>query len=275
MKKTALVSGALALVIGLSACGGQAATGGGNAVGPSLFGNAQDLVRAASAKTSQAQSAKFTMSMSMGGQEITGSGEGRFAGSDTAMAMTTNVAGRTQEMRIVDKVMYLKLPANAQAAAGGKPWAKLPQGSEAAKALGASLDQAESNNPAQSLEQIQKAGTITRSEQTTLDGQQVSHYWVNIDVAKAADELAGTGMPAEMLDRLKSMNGVTFPLELWLNNDQLPVQVTEDLSPMMKAVGAPAESQQATVKMKYTDWGAPVTVTAPPADQVGELKLNG
>lgn len=273
MKKTALVSGVLALVFGLSACGGQSGGDGGNA-GPSLFGNTQELVRAASAKTGQAQSAKFTMNMSMGGQEMTASGEGRFAGSDTAMSMTMNAAGQTQEMRIVGKVLYLKLPAEAQAATGGKPWATLPEGSEAAKQLGVSMEQAESNNPTESLNQIQKAGTITRGEQTTLDGQQVSHYWLNIDVAKVADEIAGTGMPAEMLDRLKSMN-VTFPMELWLNSDQLPVQITEDLGPMMKAVGAPAEAQQATIKMKYTDWGAPVTVEAPPADQVGELKIGG
>ncbi|OXM61568.1 MULTISPECIES: hypothetical protein [Amycolatopsis] len=273
MKKTALVSGLLALVLGLTACGGQSGSGGGNA-GPALFGDVQELVRAASAKTGQAQSAKFTISGSIAGQRMTGSGEGRFTDGDSAMAVTMTVGGQMQEMRVVDKVMYLKLPEEAQAATGGKPWATFPAGSEAAKALGASLEQAESNDPSKTLEQIQKAGRIDRSEQTTLDGQQVSHYWVTIEVAKAADELAASGLPAETLAQLKSTN-VTYPMELWLNGDQLPVQVTQDLSPVMKAVGAPADAQQASITMKYSDWGTPVTVEAPPADQVGEFKIGG
>lgn len=274
MKRTALAAGFLALALGLTACGGGQPSSSGGSTGPTLFGDVQELVRAASAKTGQVQSAKFTISGSVAGQAMTGSGEGRFSGPDTAMAMTINAAGQTQEMRVVDKTLYIKLPPQAQAASGGKPWATFPEGSPAAKALGASLDQAESNDPSKTLEQIQKAGTITRSEQTTLDGQQVSHYWVTIDAAKIADELASSGLPAEMLDQLKSAN-VTYPLELWLNSDQLPVQVTQDLGPMMKAIGAPAEAQAASITMKYTDWGTPVDVAAPPADQVGEFKIGG
>ncbi|GAA3823087.1 MULTISPECIES: hypothetical protein [Amycolatopsis] len=274
MKKTALASGILALVLGLTACGGGESGSSGGTAGPALFGDVQELVRAASAKTGQVQSAKFTISGSIAGQQMTGSGEGRFNGPDSAIAMTMSVGGQSQEMRIVDKVLYLKLPEEAQAATGGKPWATFPEGSEAAKTLGASLEQAESNDPSKTLEQIEKAGTITRSEQTTLDGQQVSHYWVTIDVAKASDELASSGLPAETLEQLKSMN-VTYPMELWLNSDQLPVQITQDLGPVMQAVGAPAEAQQAKITMKYSDWGAPVDVTAPPADQVGELKIGG
>jgi hypothetical protein len=184
-----------------------------------------------------------------------------------------NAAGQSQEMRIVGKVLYLKLPAQAaaQAVEGGKPWAKVPEDSEAGKAIGASMDQAAQGDPTQILEQVQQAGTITRSEQTTLDGQQVSHYWVNIDLAKAADSLKNVQLPQEALDQLKN-SGTVIPMELWLDADQLPVQITQDLSPVMKAAGAPAEAQNATMTLKYTDWGAPVDVAAPPADQVGELK---
>ncbi|GAB3567072.1 hypothetical protein GCM10027445_14900 [Amycolatopsis endophytica] len=48
--------------------------------------------------------------------------------------------------------------------------------------------------------------------------------------------------------------------------------MTQDLSPVMQAAGVPAEQQNATMTMRYHDWGAPVNVAAPPADQVGELK---
>lgn len=60
-----------------------------------------------------------------------------------------------------------------------------------------------------------------------------------------------------------------------MNAGLLPVQVTEDMTEQMKAAGVPG-SGASTVTMKYSDWGTTtVDVQAPPADQVGELKLPG
>ncbi|WP_198958399.1 MULTISPECIES: hypothetical protein [Amycolatopsis] len=275
MRKIALLAGALALVAGTTACGSTTDSGQANEP-PKLFGTAQELVLASSGKADQVQTAKFTLTGTVAGQRLDASGEGRFTGPSPAMTMTMNAAGQSQEMRVVDKVLYLKLPPEqaAQAVEGGKPWAKIPEDSEAGKAIGASMDQAAQGDPTQMLEQIQQAGTITRSEQTTLDGQQVSHYWVDIDVAKATGSLKMGELPPEVLDKLKN-SGAVLPMEVWLNADQLPVQVTQDLTPLMQAAGAPAEAQHATMTMKYRDWGAPVNVTAPPADQVGDLKTVG
>jgi len=270
MRITAVAAGVLALVLGLSACGGQSGTGSD---GPTLFGDAQELVRAASAKTDEVRTAKFSMSGSAAGQELTGTGEGRF-GPDTALSVTTTVAGQTQEVRIVGGVVYLKVPEAALASTGGKPWATFAPDSELARTLGAALDQAEANDPAKTLEQVQRAGTITRSELTTLDGKPVSHYWVTIEVAKVTDELGGTGLPAPALEQLKSSD-LTYPMELWLDEDQLPVRITQDTSAIMRALGAPAEVAQGDVTMDYHDWGTPVSVEAPPADQVGELRIGG
>jgi len=59
-------------------------------------------------------------------------------------------------------------------------------------------------------------------------------------------------------------------LYLKLPADQLPVQVTPDVGPLLKAAGAPATgSTKSTVK--YSDWGTPVSVRAPPADQVADF----
>ncbi|NYI89626.1 hypothetical protein HNR02_002949 [Amycolatopsis endophytica] len=237
--------------------------------GPRAVRDARELVRAASAKADQVRTARFTMTMSMAGEEITGTGEGTFTGPDTAMALTVTTGGRTAEMRVVDEVIYFQLPEDSRSRTGGKPWATLPEGSEAAKSLGTSIEQAKANNPAKTLEQVRQAGTIDRSELTTLDGQQVSHYWVTIDVAKAG-ELGLMSLSPEQRERLT----VTFPMELWLDADQLPVQVTQNLTSVMQASGAPAELLNATTAVRYRDWGAPITVEAPPADQVGELAIG-
>jgi hypothetical protein len=278
MTKSALLAGGLVLVSTLAACGtnpgnGQPVPGQTGQNGMTLFGNAQELVRAATAQTSQAKSAKMTVTESIAGQQLTGQGSGRFDGPDTAMDMTMNVGGETEEVRLVNETMYLRLPAAASGmVAGGKPWARITSDSPMGKMVTSNLNTGQ-NDPTQYLQQVQAAGTITRSEQTMLDGQQVSHYWISLDFAKVATKLQSVGIPADQLQKLTSQVQ-TIPLELWLNRDDLPVQVSEDMSAILKASGAPASAQNFTATIKYSDWGTPVDVQAPPADQVGDLKSS-
>jgi len=267
----ALGASVLALAIALTGCGAKTISGtpsGGT------FDNAQELVRAAASKTEQAKSSKFTFETQIAGQKMTGQGMGRYDGAATAMQMSMDVGPMHEEIVYTDGMMYIQLPEEMRALmTGGKPWGKLDPNSDVAKAMGSSVN-AEQNDPSKYLEQIQEAGTITKSEQTTLNGEPATHYWIDLDFAKALDKLAESGYPREMLDVLKGKSG-TIPMELWLNADQLPMKITENLGAMMKAVGAPAELSDMVMTMTYTDWGAPVTVTAPSADQVGELKLGG
>lgn len=277
MKKALLAVSGLALAVTLSACATKPVAGRAfveHSVG--LVGNAQELVRTASAKTDQAKTAKFTLHETLGSQQLDAQGEGRYGGPDTAMDMTMTVLGQEMEVRVVDRTFYLKVPpAEASQLTGGKPWGQVAADSAMAKTLGAGLDQAEQNDPSKILEQINQAGTITKSEQTTLDGQLVSHYWVDLDLAKAAASFtASSGLPAEQLQKIAG-KVKTIPMQLWLNEDSLPVRVSEDLTELMKAAGAPDSATPAIITVDYHDWGTPVDITAPPADQVGELQLPG
>lgn len=262
--------GALALVLAVTGCGTRAISG--TPTGDSqIFGNAQELVRAATAQTEKSKSAKFTIESSVGAQDINGQGEGRFDGDNTAMHLSMTVGPIDEDLVYVDKTMYVQLPEQYRGQmTSGKPWGKVPADSDLAKTMGAA--QAEQNDPSQILQQIQQAGTITRSEQTMLDGKQVSHYWIDVDVAKAVDKLKDAGLPEAELNELAT-KVKTIPVQLWLDGDLLPVQFTEDMSGLLKAAGAPETMQNMKMTMKYTDWGVPVDVQAPPADQVGDLKL--
>ncbi|MEV5299583.1 hypothetical protein [Amycolatopsis methanolica] len=71
-------------------------------------------------------------------------------------------------------------------------------------------------------------------------------------MAKATDTLNTGELPPEVLDKLKN-SGAVIPVEIWLDSDQLPVQVTRDLTQVMQAAGAPAGAQNATMTMKYRD----------------------
>ncbi|GLY64496.1 hypothetical protein [Amycolatopsis taiwanensis] len=275
MKKALLAVSGLALIVTVSACGSRPESGQASPpASDTLFGNAQELVRAATAKTGQAQSAKFTLTETVGNEMVTAHGEGRF-GTNAAMDLTMKVQGEEVEMRFVDKTFYIKVPPEQMEATGGKPWGRISADNELGKVLGSLANTAEQNDPAKILDQIQQAGTITKSEKTTLDGQPASHYWVDIDFAKAAASFAeSSGLPPEELQKLAGDKIKTIPVELWLNQDSLPVQITEDITPILKAAGGPEAGQSANIIMKYSDWGAPVDVQAPPADQVADLDLG-
>jgi len=289
MRKTTLVAAGAALVLTLTACSGNSATGTAQPAGAngqsqtdggsglaSPFTDAIQLASASKQGTEKSKSAKFTMEGSAAGQTISATGAMAIDGANTKFSMTSTAAGETTEMRMVDKVMYIKLPADQQKQMGtDKSWAKISaDGTDPiSQALGASLSQsAEQSDPSKILEQVSKAGRIISSDQTELNGQQVNHYKVELDVAKSVEQFTGQ-VPAAARDKLTEMlkgKDIKIPAELWLNKDNLPVQVTMDQGPMMQALGAPG-SGDAKFTMKYSDWGTTVDVAAPPADQVVDL----
>ncbi|MEV7036601.1 hypothetical protein [Amycolatopsis sp. NPDC051061] len=287
MRKTTLVAAGAALVLTLTACGGNSGTAepaaagnqtqanGGGGLLASPFTDAIQLASASKQGTEKSKSAKFVMEGSAAGQTISATGAMAFDGANTKFSMTSTAAGETTEMRMVDKVMYIKLPADQQKQMGtDKSWAKISaDGTDpVSQAMGAAMSQsADQSDPSKILDQVAKAGRIISSDQTDLNGEQVNHYKVELDVAKAIDQFTGQ-VPAAARDQLnEKLKGkdIKIPAELWLNKDNLPVQVTMDQGPMMQALGAPAGD--AKFAMKYSDWGTQVDVTAPPADQVVDL----
>lgn len=264
MRKSAIAAGGAALVLALSACGGG---------GPTLFDNSQQLVAAAKAEAGKSNSSKFTLDADISGQKLTGHGEGRYSGESSAMSMSMMAMGSEIQMRMVDKLFYIKLPAQAKQMAGGKDWVKIsPDGKDPlSKMLGQMTQQAGQNDPSKFLDQIQQAGTITAKDATELDGQPASHYRVDIDFAKLADQQSqAMGLPKEAVDQMKQ-RVKTIPMEVWLNDKNLPMQFVMDMGPIAQAMNQQGQGGKMTVK--YSDWGAPVNVQPPSPDQIGELKM--
>ena len=290
MRKTttfAVAAGA-ALALVLTGCGsstetgtaapaGQEAKDGGSGGLASPFSDALKLADASKQGTEKAKSAK--MSMDMAGQ---GKAEGsmRFDGENSAMTMTMDTPQGSTEMRYIDKTLYMKVPA-AQAKQFGsdKPWLKIspdasdPLSQSFSKAMAQSTQQ---SDPTQILDQVSKTGQIVGADQVDLNGEKVNHYKVELDVSKSIETYA-KGMPAEVQSQMKKMlegKNIKIPAEIWIDKDQLPVQITMDQSEMMKQIGGAAGQNAGAagkITVKYTDWGKPVDVTAPPADQVTDF----
>lgn len=255
MRKSVVGVG-VALLVALGACGAQ--TTGSPA--PDNSGNHQSatttdavqLVAMAKTSTSKSRTVKIDATMDAGSTHVTMTGQGAFGGDASQMAMQLGTAAGSMELRLVDKAVYVKPPAGAaERLHTDKPWIRLGGGDDAlSKLISGGLDQlAQQNDPSTFLSQIAQGGRITKTEKTTLDGQPVTHYTVEVDTAKVRADL-----PPQLSGDVSPMT-----VDLWLTNESLPLQVTA------------VSGDKYSAKIHYTDWGGQVTVQAPPADQVTDL----
>lgn len=291
MRKALIAASALALALTVSACGDEAKKGSPIGQPPvsapadntGLFNDAQSLVDAAKEGAAKAKTSKFTMDMTIGSMmSMKAEGQAEYAGTDTKMAMTMNMdmsgvpgaggqGNMAIEMILLDRNIYMKMP-QGMGGSAEKPWIKMSL--DQMGGGGAQMEQSmQFSDPTKTLEMIQENGEILNTEQTTVDGQPATKYSVELDAAKLMEKM-GQQMPGNVkIDKL--------PMDVYLNADNLPVQIEMDMGKMMKDIaeqsGQPMPSGMDSAKMtaKYTNWGEPVDIKAPPADQVNEGGLPG
>ncbi|MEV7553492.1 hypothetical protein AB0N89_28095 [Amycolatopsis sp. NPDC089917] len=284
---TTLAAITTAAVLALSACGGEKQSGAA-APAPSEaksslsspLGDPIQLATLSRESTKKAKSSKMTMESVAGTEKNTASGQGVYDGENSKLAMVMDSDGKKLDMLFIDNALYFKLDAEDKAELKtDKAYLKIsPDGQDPlSQLLGKMMSKAvKDSDPSRVFEQISKAGKITKSDQIELNGEQTNHYVIEVEAEKAIALIMGEigiPLPAETLNQLKAKlegKNVTILTELWLNADQLPVQVISDQTAFVKAMGAPGDGVAKTT-VKYTDWGSPVTIEVPPADQVGDM----
>lgn len=274
MRKHVLGLGAVVLIGALAACGQAPA---GTAPAPpekqagSLFTDAKSLAAAATAKANEISSSRFTVETTAFGQKMTGSGVTKFVNGQESGTMTMTIFGETVEERRIDNVTTYRKPTTQERKKLKltKPWVKEDERDK--DGLLSENGPAADHDPRKALESVQEAGTITKGVGEKLDGQDVFHYWIDLDPAKMGKEFGG--QPTTKLGKM--------PMELWLRGDQLPVKAVMDMSELVWAGaiagGATPEELEGLdiggiATMRFTDWGSvDVDVRAPPADEVQEM----
>ncbi len=276
-----------AAVLALSACGGEKQSGATAPVPSeaksslsSPLGDPIQLAALTRESTKKAKSSKMTMEAVSGTEKNTASGQGLYDGENSKLSMIMDADGKKLDMLFIDNALFFKLDAEDKAELKtDKAYAKIAADGQdpISQLLGKMMSKAvKDSDPSRILEQVSKAGKITKSDQVELNGEQTNHYVIEIEAEKAIALIMGDigiPLPAEALKQLDAKlkgKNVTIPTELWLNADQLPVQVVSDQTAFVKAMGAPGDGVAKTT-VKYTDWGVPVNITAPPADQVGDM----
>ncbi|MFL6144465.1 MAG: hypothetical protein ACJ72N_21700 [Labedaea sp.] len=271
-KITLLATGALVTALALAGCGssggGTAGQNGnsGNSGGASVeAGSSLSLLADQVRKTSSAkQSVHVVMNITEGEETVKGQGDMSFGGSP-AIDLTLEVPEMAElAMRLVDGVFYLKLP---DGLTQGKPWVKLDtKGTDPmSQTLGSLMEQVKDNgDPTKMLEQLKDSGMITAKKSEQLAGKDTTHYSVSIDVAKSIEKQTDPKLKKLLEDSVAKSGVKQLPLEMWVDAEGLPVRITSD-----QPTGDAGKTGKLVVD--YSDWGKPVTVTAPTAGQVGEL----
>jgi len=262
-QRLALGGMVVALAIAAAACGGS---GGGTDAVVSI-----KTLQAAVDNTQAERSSRFTMTVEVtaGDKDVSIHAEGVMAGDGKTGQLSFAVPTLgTIEERIVDGTVYMdfgNLPFASEL--GGKRWVsvnldELQQ--QSGTDLSALADQAQSNGPHQGLEYLQGlSGDVQKVGDDTVAGEHATHYRASIDYAKVAAELAKTS--PETAEKLAKLG--TVPADVWLNDDDRVVKM--HLTIDAGAMGAGAGTAEMT--MEITDFGVPVDVQAPPADQTVDL----
>ncbi|MEU6683073.1 hypothetical protein [Streptomyces sp. NPDC046832] len=223
-------------------------------------------VRSAYDRTAEEDTAKVKLRVrtSAQGASRTADGQGVVDLDDGDSVMTLSVQGQQIEQRVIDQVLYQKLPRGQ--APGGKPWIKVDLGKVAARQ---GTGDRSMSDPAQSAAYARAITDkdVTEKGKATVNGVRTTHYRVSVDV----DDLPNG-------DTLRKQVGPTLPMDVWLDDEgrmrrqqiDMTVKAPETTQPSSDASPAPEKVTVRTV-MDFTDFGTEVEADEPPAGQVTDM----
>ncbi|HEX7658178.1 MAG TPA: hypothetical protein VF444_01765 [Pseudonocardiaceae bacterium] len=221
----------------------------------------------------------MNMDLTFQGQTASEKGSGVVQYHPSAGDVTMNVtsssgAGGQAEMILADGVIYMKLPSQEMRAfaqefnnneLATRPWLKLdPNGTDPLDKAFAPVAKTaqEDDDPAATIARLKLAGTITSTRNEQLDGRSTTHYTITVDTKKLADSLPDSDPEKQVLNNGLQAGGPTSQtVEVWVNSENLPLKITE-------------KTNVSAATFTFSDWGVPVSVAAPPADQVATISGN-
>jgi hypothetical protein len=236
-----------------------------------------DPVAAAATKTQNAGAARVRLNLAVSGhgQRLGMHGAGAIDGTSSQLSfrlgsMAGQLApqlGHAKIKEIVleqdgDYVIYLKLDFLSSQLPGGKEWVKLDL-TKLGKSAGLDLGQLMSGSqlqPSDLLGMLEAEGAkVQKLGAATIDGAATTHYRVRIDLAKALQE---KGLTSPMLKEI-ARRTKTAADDVWIGKDGLVRRLR-----LAYSLGTPSGTAHAAMTMKLYDYGAHVSIAAPPSSAV-------
>ncbi|HZG04628.1 MAG TPA: hypothetical protein VE546_13835 [Streptomyces sp.] len=281
IRKAALGATALTAAVALSGCSGggsDKAAGERNAEPRSIV----QALRAVAKKTDEARTAKVEMTMSMPGAA---GGEMKMSGvtgwNPTVMDVTATGSALAQdggpgEMRMlwVDNVMYMQVDEESAESFGGKPWLKMDLQAMAEKSGDENLVksmtgglQDMNQDPAQQMGLLLDSPNIKRVGKETIDGVATEHYSGTLTMKEALEANSSTDFLTEeerkeLLDGMEKSGVKGFDIEVWVDERDYPAKIDMTMD---------SPEGTMTISQRYSDYGTPVSVKAPPAGETTDL----
>jgi len=248
----------IALVVTFVAVVGHAGT-------PALTGTPRQIVLASATRTAAANTVHMKVTMSFSGTpsfagqsgkpvSVAVTAEGAFDFAQKSATLTARGPGASgkgtevRQMRIIGPTLYISAP-GLRSADGGKPWVHVGLAQYNQKEGTSGLGSFSTGDLSQILGVLrQHSSSITKVGSVTIDGVATIHYRVML--TGTATSTSSSGAPVS--------GSVSWPMDVW-------VDTQGRLSQMRLQV--PFFGIEMSDTLTLSDYGSPVSVTPPPADQ--------
>lgn len=236
------------------------------------------VVAAAPERLREAETARFTMNMTMTGQglpsplEMQVEGEADFAQQRMRMTLGGIPGAGTMEAIEEGTVMYLRMPAAARMLPRGKSWVRFDL-EELGRQAGVDVDQlmqlSQQNDPTAMLATLRGASEeVEKVGQEQVRGVDTTHYRATVVTEKALAN-APQEVRKDVDQLLKSTNFPDrYPVDVWMDGEGLARRMKMSLQLTPAEAKGPL-SQDMT--MEFFDFGSAVQVKPPPPEQTVDL----
>lgn len=233
-----------------------------------------ELGAATAAQQKIDKTAKIALNGGLSGQTqsaLTGEGALRYDEAGAAMQITQRIqagGGTPQELELVvlPDTAFIRPPLSSSAGMPpGKTWLRIrPTATDPASVQFNQMIQAIRDNadPTKSFAQFGDAITIVDAAEEQLDGQRTMRYKLRVDLVRAADRQPDPALKQNLQQSVQT-GLTTLEYTLW-------VDAQNRLSRVLVDQPLPQNQGTFTLDARYRDWGQPVQIDPPPADQVLE-----
>lgn len=287
-----LGAGAIVTGAALIACGGH-----GGKAGPAAPSPAQ-VLDSAYTTTTDSGTAKVNLtgqiSTSVDGKPesvpINANGVLDFA--HKSADLNESIAGAAKditETRYLDGMLYQRIPAQADMLTGGKQWIAIDTNQAAASQHDSGLSSllaSAPSDPSQLMVYLTAVeGQVKTVGPDTVDGVPTTHYDATIDLDKVATLDPGAASTTKHLEQ--ELGSSSLPVQLWVDqqNRLRKIGVDENIAhpvPGSTTSGGTATTGQngsettigsvrVTFTITFSDYGTPVQIVAPPANDTDNL----
>ncbi len=202
-------------------------------------------------------------------EHITGSGAFDFTTHSGTVSVSVPAGDEQISEQVIEdsSTVYVSMPSQVSELLPGKSWVSVDANTFASgndNGLGAEFNGIE--DPAGMLHQLQSQGDPVNSlGPTTYDGASVSEYSVSIPLSQLEKDLGQ--LPADDRQLPSGMLPSTISEKVYIDGNGLLRGVVVPIS-----FSLAGHSLSETVQVSYSNYGTPVSVTAPPADEVATLE---